>query len=124
MKLLVLICLSLQLLIAPVCQAAVSCGQGMVGMSHQDLDSHSTHSGFAATEVPAVLDCEHCDDASILDDKQTLAVLSVLEPAHDAVLAAGFIPRIDTRSQDTRAPPDVILHTSQSLWLATLRIRL
>lgn len=124
MKLLVLICLSLQLLVAPVCQAAMSCSQDMAGMSHQIMSGHATHSGHAATDVPAGPGCEHCGDASVLDEKQTLAVLSTFEPAYDMGAAAAFVPRDDTRPWETRAPPDTAHDTSQSVWLRTLRIRL
>lgn len=124
MKLLVLICLSLQLLVAPVCQAAMSCGQDMAGISHEDLSGHGAHMGHAVAEAPAALDCEHCDDASVLGDEQTLAVLSAFEPAHDAGVATSFIPHDISRSPDTRAPPNIVHDTSQSLWLRTLRIRL
>lgn len=124
MKLLVLICLSLQLLVAPVCQAAMSCGQDMAGMAHQNMGGHGAHSGLATSQAPAAPDCEHCDQASVTGDDQILAVMPALEGAHEAVLATVFIPRGDVQSANTRAPPNFVLGASQSVWLRTLRIRL
>lgn len=124
MKLLVLICLSLQLLVAPVCQAAMSCGQDMAGMVHQKVGTHGAHSGLASSQAPAASDCEHCDEASVMGDDQVLAVMPALEGAHEAVVATVFVPRGDVQSANTRAPPEVVLNASQSVWLRTLRIRL
>lgn len=124
MKLLVLICLSLQLLVAPVCQAAMSCGQDLAGMALQNMSGHGAHSGLATSQVPAAPDCAHCDEVSVMGDDQVLAVMPALEGAHETVVATVFILRGDAQSANTRAPPEVVLDASQSVWLRTLRIRL
>lgn len=131
MKLAILTFLSLQLIVAPVCQAAVNCAPAVFDTHHQNTADHDGQFDLMAGDQLDLLnremspgsECDHCDEASVARDSQFLAMLpgTEIEPAADL---AGFVLGAAMRGPQAHAPPGGDRAIIEPLWMRTQRIRL
>ena len=136
MKWLLLTVLSVQLMIAPPCLAAIDCD---MGSSHSEASPEVHNHSSAAVDTSQHAMCDDCDEASgdkALADDATSAILcsstSVLAiiAVENACKSIDVIATTSTFAHappDTRAPyplPKVTAVHGETLYLRTLRIRL
>lgn len=133
MKFLALLVISLQMLVAPVCQAALSCDEVKQGPSvRASMDGHSDH---AMTEGREASSCDACDEAILVADTKYPQVLSIcfddevfvsaafnFDPTGNQVSSFGFAEN-DFLSDNQGKPTRLESILSQDIWLRTLRIR-
>jgi hypothetical protein len=137
MKFVVLTFLSLQMLVAPLCQASVTCAQEMMSTPCQEMSDFSDQQGVDTSWMARNLNGDPCDaapsdnntgpgrrSASCVDAVQVAGMITSIELGDATVQLVTIALESVPGAVKSYALPEASNVLRTNLWLRTQRIRL